>query len=135
LHSEAIMKLLTVSLLIFAFSAATAQEIKHAPTLESCTADINLWTSQFPAWPNPPYEKIRAATKDLTSKELNDRTNYMFECGSAYPQLSLARSGQVGPAFSPMFIYDAEVSSRYLDFIARHALLNKFNEEDKAGER
>jgi hypothetical protein len=130
------LKLLTIALLNFAFCAATAaQEIKHAPTLESCTADINLWTSQIPAWPKPTYEQVRAGTKDLTSKELDNRTTYMVECGSAYPQLIVGKPGEVGPAFSLMFMYSTEVSSRYSNFLTRHALLNTFNEEDKAGKR
>jgi hypothetical protein len=115
---------------------APAQEVEHAPTLESCAADVNLWTSQIPGWPNPSAEQLRQGTKDVTVQRLRGRTVSLFDCSSAYPALIRNPApGTVSASFSLVTLYYIEIEERYRNFLDRHDLLVKFKQEDEAGKR
>ena len=130
------MKLLTAVTLIFAFCAiAVPQEIKHAPALQTCTADLNLWTAQVPGWPNPNPEQVREGTKTLTVKEMQQRAFYLSNCSSAYPTLNRAKPSELSPVFSLTMVYDNEIQERLFSFLDRHNLIVKFTLEDEAGKR
>jgi hypothetical protein len=127
------MKLLILSVLVFAFCAIVVpQEINHAPTLEACTADSNLWLNQIPGWPSPPtLEQIRVGTRDLTAREILKRNVYLNTCGIAYPKLL----NQTSHLTDLSQYYATEVDQRLVNFLQRHTLLNEFSEEDEAGKR
>ncbi len=115
--------------------AALPQDVKHAPTLQSCVGDINLWSSQIPGFPEPSYDQTRSGTKSLTMREIDGRTKSIAECVSAYPMLGTAQSGRESAALTLTSYYDGEKEMRYFDFLVRHGMLSKFNEEDEAGQR
>ena len=130
------MKLLAASVLILAVSVpAVPQEVKHAPALQACTADLNLWTAQIPDWPKANAKQEREGTKALTMLEMGDRMSYIGDCISAHPILNRANAGDIPLALSLIMTYDREVTQRYFDFLSRHDLLTKFSEEDRAGLR
>jgi hypothetical protein len=114
---------------------AVPQEVKHAPTLQSCVADLNLWTSQIPGWPNPSAEQAREGTKPLTVQEMNGRGLSVSNCASAYPALYRGKSNELSPALSLTTLYDGEIQERLMNFLDRHNLLGKFTLEDESGKR
>jgi len=71
-------------LLIFGWLILTAsivgQEIKHAPTFQSCQADLNLWTSQIPGFPTSTSEQDQEGTESLTVHEMTNRMSYLNDC-------------------------------------------------------
>jgi hypothetical protein len=71
---------------------ASSAEIKHAPTLEACAADINLWVSELQQWPKETSEQARKDLEPLTYADLADRSVYLNDCTQAPRELaSLAR--------------------------------------------
>ncbi len=121
---------------LFALAAlAVSQEIKHAPTLESCNADLDLWTSQIPGFPTSTREQDQDGTKGLTVAETTGRLSYLDECSRAYPVLNKNRTGELSELFSLELIYVQEIQRRHLHFLSRHGLTAKFYEEDEAGKR
>ena len=123
------------ALFAIAMVALSQEFLKHAPTLQSCTADINLWSSEIPGFPDPDDDQVRAATKSLTVREIEGRSLYMTECGRAYPAL-VTHLGPMRLVISALIeLYDGEVTSRYFDFVERHGLSSKFFEEDYLGMR
>jgi hypothetical protein len=116
-------------------TTTVSQEIKHAPTLQSCIGDINLWSSQIPGFPEPSVDQLRAGTKSLTMHEMDGRTASLAECSSAYPQLGKPQSGDLPANVTLLMYYDDEQNMRYSDFLLRHGMLEKFKEEDNAGRR
>jgi hypothetical protein len=121
---------------VFAFSTfAVPQEVKHAPTLQSCAADLNLWTSQIPGWPTSRTEQDQEATKSLTVHEMKSRISSIAECVGAYPVLNKARPDELSAVLSLTLIYDQQIKARLFDFLERHGLSDKFTEEDEAGKR
>jgi hypothetical protein len=121
---------------VFAFAAsAVSQGIKHAPTLESCSADLNLWTSQIPGFPTSTAEQDQAGTKALTVAETTSRLSHLDECSRAYTALNKNRIGELSELFSLELIYVQEIQIRRLHFLSRHGLTAKFYEEDETGKR
>jgi hypothetical protein len=114
---------------------ALPQEIKHAPALQTCTADLNLWTAQAPGWPSPNAEQVREGTKTLTVKEMQERAVYLSSCSSAYPALNRAKPSDLSPVFTLTMVYDNEIQERLFSFLDRHNLIVKFQLEDEAGKR
>lgn len=110
------------------------QDIQHAPRLETCAADVNLWTSEIPDWPNPSLDQVREGTKPLSERVIRDRIVSITHCSSAYPQLNQARSGELA-ASALTTAYELELQQRLFDFLDRHGLLAKFTEEDEAEKR
>lgn len=130
------MKSFCISILLLTFCAATVpQEPKHAPTLQSCTADLNLWTAQIPGWPDASTEQEREGTKSLTFKEMGARVKSINDCSTAYPTLNRAGAGELPVPFALIDTYNREITQRYVNFIKRQNLLGKFVQEDEAGKR
>jgi hypothetical protein len=129
-----LVPLLIVSVLAFT-TFAVPQEVKHAPTLQSCAADLNLWTSQIPGWPTPTVEQNREGTKSLTVLEMAGRISSIAECIGAHPILDKAKPGELPAPSSLTLVYDEELKLRLFDFIDRHGLRDKFAQEDLAGKR
>jgi hypothetical protein len=127
---------LAIAVSVFAIAIlALPQDVKHAPTLQSCIGDINLWSSQISGFPEPSYDQVRGGTKSLTMHEIDGRRESMGDCVSAYPVLGKGKSGDLSAVMSLSSYYGTEVEMRYVDFLNRHGLLTKLNEEDKAGQR
>jgi hypothetical protein len=130
------MRFLAFSMLSLSFFAtAIPQEVKHAPTLQSCAADLNLWTSQIPGWPNPSMEQARQGTKPLTFQVMGARVSSLSDCSGAYPILTHSRSNELSALESLLNIYLTETSGRYFNFLDRHDLIVKFIQEDEVGKR
>jgi hypothetical protein len=127
-------RLLLPSVLVLTMLAAS-QEMKHAPTLQSCEADLNLWSSQIPGYPTSTSEQDQEGTKSLTVHEMTDRLSYLNDCSLAYPAFNKTRPGEMSALFSLSWVYVQEMHRRYLHFLDRHSLSAKFYEEDEAGKR
>jgi len=122
----------------FLLVVGNGQEVHHAPTLQACTADMNLWWSQIPQRGSMAAD-VRAGTKNLTVKELNNRKQYISDCANAYPQMVTQGTGgdcsRMPRSFSLSLEYQGEIDERMSDFLERHNLIAKFYEEDEAGQR
>jgi hypothetical protein len=128
----------TKPLIVSVFALATfavPQEIAHAPALQSCTADLNLWTSQIPGWPIPTPEQGQEGTKSLTVHEITNRISYLSDCAQAYPVLNKNRTGELSALSSLTLVYESEIQMRLFHFLGRHGLADKFTEEDETGKR
>jgi len=111
---------------------ATAQDIKHAPSQESCLADLRLWTSEIPGWPDAPN---RAALQKLTIREMKGRMQFIRDCGGAYPIFFTSQRGELPATIGLVLAYVTEIKDRLFSFTDRHGLSGKFLEEDEAGKR
>jgi len=117
-----IRRLLVVSVFVFTTLAAP-QEVKHAPTLQSCTADLNLWRS-------------REESKSLTVLEMSVRIRSMMDCTAAYQGLAnSAPGGELPPAWYLKITYEEEIEDRLFNFVKRHGLSKQFAQEDESGKR
>jgi len=123
--------------LVLAMSLATvAQQTEHAPTLESCVADLNLWEFEMHGWPNPSSAQEREATKRLTFDQINHRVISLAECMDAHPGLAKNKGpDSANESLTLADIYNAELQLRLSNFIDRHGLTQKFMDEDAAGKR
>ncbi|HXY09344.1 MAG TPA: hypothetical protein VEI52_15990 [Terriglobales bacterium] len=127
---------LTVSVGIVAVAATVAlAEPKHAPTLESCIADVNLWSSQIPGFPDATLDQVRSGTKGLTMHEISVRVSSISDCVAAYPMIGQGQKGSLSAATTLIMFYDYELKIRYSNFLVRHNMLDTFNDEDQAGVR
>jgi hypothetical protein len=68
-------------------------------------------------------------------REIDGRLRSLGDCVNAYPVLGKGSAGNLSAAMSLSSYYGDEEQGRYLDFIVRHGMVNKFNEEDDAGLR
>jgi hypothetical protein len=121
-------------LVVASVSICKSQSITHAPTLEVCNADANLWDNQgdFQAYKDNRV-KILTAGRDetplgkISTDELVERAREMGDCygetngGSIY--------------FIVRDFYLAVIGDRYEDFIVRHHLFEQFSREDREGKR
>jgi hypothetical protein len=119
---------------MFAVGTMCVAQVKHAPTLQSCSADINLWSAQISGFPRGNLDQIRAGTKSLSLKEIDGRTRALIDCSRAYPVFLTGEHG-VSAAVALVDLYGTETGIRYMDFLARHEMMAKFYEEDQAGQR
>ena len=113
----------------------TDTPVQHAPTLQACEADFNLWSSQIKGFPTSTTEQDQEGTKLLTVTQIVSRLSYLDDCSRAYPVLSKNRPGELSALFSLELIYVQEIQKRQLDFLSRHGLTEKFYAEDDAGMR
>lgn len=127
--------MLSLALVAVVSLIAAPQAVKHAPSLQSCVADINLWSSQIPGFPEASYDQWRGGFKSMTLREIDDRTSSLTDCVNAYPPLGKGQNGNLSVAVTISNYYGLETQARYLDFIYRHGLLRSFTEEDEAGKR
>lgn len=72
-----------VILALSSLVAAGAWAQEHAPTLEQCHADRDLWIYQLPKGPNAAYEEVRKSLADITSDALRARQVEMMICMTA----------------------------------------------------
>ena len=128
------MRLLSAFVVVFTI-LSTSQDVGHATSLQSCSADLNLWTSQVPGWPTSTAEQDQEGTKSLTVREIRNRLSYLDDCGRAYPVLNKNRPGEFSALSSLGLIYASEIRRRLFHFLDRHGLSDKFTQEDEAGKR
>jgi hypothetical protein len=127
---------LTLAPVLIALSVlAVPQDVKHAPTLQSCVGDINLWSSQIQNFTEPTYDQVREGLKAITMHEIEGRTKSLATFVSAYPMLGKGQDGNLSAAMTLSSYYDTEMQVRYFDFLYRHEMLNKFTEEDEAAQQ
>jgi len=123
------------AVMLLASARAAPDEIKHAPTLDSCMADLNRWISQIPGYPNETYDQNRSGLRSLTAKQLDDRRMYLAECMLEYPALTKSKPGEMPAIMALASVYEGEVEARYFDFLVRHNILQTFTSEDVQGKR
>jgi hypothetical protein len=96
-----------------------SQEVKHAPTVEQCSADQKLWLSKLES----SDDVVPASFKELAGWQ-----HEMFECMSVDPQMR-----------KQYFNVYAEINSekviRLERFLDRHKLYDQFIAEDTEGKR
>ncbi len=92
----------------------------HAPTLEQCKADVNLWNNEFQ----------HNGYVNVSIHELNERSKELSACLVSYP-----KDPSHGLWVDVHVQFHSVMEYRYSAFIARHNLFNKFMEEDKQGKR
>jgi hypothetical protein len=141
-------KRIALSIVIVAFAVGTnSQEIKPAPTLEVCNAQVNLWVAQIDI--STPYlPEKRKVMSTLTSKDILDREGLINDCMSAdVKELKAVPEGpqraamaqklgiRLDGALALLNLYSMEQRMRYFHFISRHNLTPKFDQEDQSGER
>ncbi len=143
-------RIITLSVVIVAFAVGTnSQDVKSAPTLEACNAQVNLWVAQTDI-SRPFGPEIRKMMNSLTSKDISGREELITDCvlsdlkeikavpyeqrASKAQRLGM-RLDQVDQAHTLLNLYSAEQRTRYFNFIARNKLIPKFDQEDQAGER
>jgi hypothetical protein len=122
------MKSLLVAVMVAMSLSSVAQEIKHAPTMESCQADFNLWMAGISraarGEPSP--------VANLSFDELFSRIAYIRDCKDANPALK-KNCDDEGLLLD--WMYGVEMRNRLLRFVKRHDLKETFLEEDKAEKR
>lgn len=102
---------------------ACAQEAEHAPTLEQCTADINLWFAQL---------SDSGHLRRLKQPDLDERIRQTAACSLAHSSSS-PRIEQFADLL--LKVYVREGMQRATNFIGRHGLWEQFVAEDAAGLR
>jgi hypothetical protein len=119
----ALTALCFVLLLFSAYS--TAQEVKHAPTVEQCSADVKLWSAEAGMmagqkidFDSEPVETVEARGEEMTKCSVIDQSE---EFNRGYEQFSDAA--------------DLVVKERMWNFLERHGLYQKFLAEDREGKR
>lgn len=118
---------------VIALSAfVVPQDIKHAPTLDSCTADVNLWSSGMASHS---AHQMLEATKSLTVHEMEERIVQLGDCYGAYPALRQTRVEELPVTIALQETYQEAIYERLFNFLARHNLSAEFQKEDEAGTR
>jgi len=132
----------TIGLIFLCFSASlgstqttATQQVKHAPTFQACSADLNLWSSEIRGFPTSTSEQDEESTRTLTLEEMSNRVSYLNDCAQAYPVFNRNRPGELSALSSLCLVYMQEMQVRLFHFLARHDLTTKFFDEDKAGRR
>src|SRR5437879_13405096 len=138
----------TVAVLIWAVLAipvsTVPQQAEQAPSMETCVADLNSWSSGLDGIPFG--DQVRSALKPLTQGEMFRRLAILNYCeASSLTQMkavSIERresSDKLGISSGRIQLlrenYMSERSVRYFDFVVRHKLLEQFDREDESGER
>lgn len=123
----ATMKLFWLLVLVFvSFNSVSAQEVKHAPTVEQCRADMRQWLSKL----EEPIQLPRtgAAADDVNFQELDGWAQEMFVCHNVDPPFD-------GDYFNTAGEIAALEVKRLRNFLLRHNLWNQFLAEDAQGKR
>jgi hypothetical protein len=126
------------AILLLAATAGTAdvQDVKHAPTRETCRADVAVWYSDtiVDAYEHSEDELasggkyIRNPAGDLQIREVIGRMREMHEC-----KLVVSEDRQL---YSDAWnFYYGVLTERYKRFVDRHGLYDQFVKEDAAGIR
>ena len=141
-------RVVTLCAVIVCFAVGTnSQDIKVGADLEVCNAQVNLWVAQTDI--SRPYgPEIRKVMDALTSEAILNREGVIMDCVltdlkelKAVPEVPqrAAKSQKLGirldEARTLLDLYGKEQRTRYFHFITRNKLRQKFDQEDKAGER
>jgi len=131
-------------LAVLAFPFSTVPQVEQAPSMETCLADLNSWSSGLDGIPFG--DQVRSAMKPLTQGEMLRRLVILNSCEAsslaqikAVPVERRASLDKLG-IFSGRIQhlrenYMFERSVRHFDFVVRHKLLDQFDREDESGER
>ena len=119
-HLKAMKTLASLVLCACLVNLASAQD---GPTLRECRRNANIW--QIGLF-NAEGEANLESSPHLLAQDLIDRSDAMFDCYGHYKKpefLQIARG------------YYTIYQWRVYKFVSRHDLLDRFNEEDEAGQR
>jgi hypothetical protein len=106
----------------------------HAPTVEQCRADRDVWLYEITEYENAETDRIESGSPNhthvngLTLAQLNDRTKETLTCAHVDPSREDLYN-HLGSAYT-----DAR-KDRYVAFIRRHGLNSQLFREDNAGVR
>jgi hypothetical protein len=109
-------KLWLLLVMVTAFQLIHAQEVKHAPTVEQCRADQELWLSKLDA------ESILL----IDFRELNDWSREMRQCMGVDRKFEDRYYNTVAEA-------NFAKARRFANFLDRHNLYEQFLTEDAQG--
>jgi len=134
---------LILAILALPFSTVP-QQVEQAPSIETCVADLNSWSSGLDGVPFG--DRVRLAMKPLTQAELFRRLETLNYCEAsslaqmkAVPVAQRSSLDKLGVFAGRIQLlrenYMHERFARYFDFIVRHKLLDQFDREDESGER
>jgi hypothetical protein len=141
-------RIVTLCAVIVCFAVSTnSQDIRVGADLEVCNAQVNLWVAQTDI--SRPYgPELRKVMDALTSAAILNREGVIMDCVltdlkelKAVPEgpQRAAKSQKLGirldEARTLLDLYGKEQRTRYFHFITRNELRQKFDQEDKAGER
>jgi hypothetical protein len=110
---------IALTVAVFVLVAVASPQLEHAPTVEQCQADQELWFSKL---------ETNESTSDVTFDTLRGWISEMGDCQSVDK-----------PNWHEYYHVEAEAtqerSQREFDFIVRHGLATQFVSEDAAGKR
>jgi hypothetical protein len=122
------------------FAVFSSQEIKHAPNVEQCRADLALWDDQLFDYAKAAAAQMNQGSKlvvpahteigKLTARQLNAHSEEMLHCYVVDKDADYQRTySRVISGLS-----NAR-SARFEDFVLRHGYMKKLILEDEAGLR
>ena len=135
-EGETTLKKLGLLVAILFTVPAFAQEIKHAPTVEQCRADVALWhnlkifteyNSAQTAWASDGVPN-RTPTAQLPLSTIQSRLLEMAVCTDV-------DKPNHATYYETNQFYAGVVHDRYVRFLKRHGLMDQLWAEDAAGER
>jgi hypothetical protein len=106
----------------------------HAPKLDQCQADLNLWTSQIVDYTKADRAKITLGTPNntvvmkLSMRQIEQRMIELGDCASV-------DSSQSHEYYYEARHYMRAFQDRYESFVERHGLVQQLYKEDDAGLR
>jgi|SRR5579863_4088243 len=122
------MKIVFIATMLIIASSAVAQEMQHAPTLDACQADFNLWIADI----NRAAHGGTNVVPKLSFKDLLDRVHYIDDCQDANPSL---KKNCKDEGLVMTLIYEVEMRNRLISFVKRHDFKEMFLAEDTSGKR
>ena len=107
-------------LVCVSFNSLGSQEVKHAPTVECCRADQQLWLAKL--------EQPNDGTATVGYNELSGWFREMKDCRKVDPDSELSYYNTTGEI-------NSELIMRLVRFLGRHHLWDQFLAEDAQGKR
>ncbi len=125
-----------VLVLCTGLSGRSSAQVDHAPTLEQCTADLNLWQAQANVDEALGNAKIREKSlEEITVDQMQQRLSLLKRCSQAHPAFDHSEAETTPRVLALTLTYNLEIKRRYALFMVRHNLFEKFTAEDEAGMR
>jgi hypothetical protein len=127
-----LLALFFVSLALSASQRAVSQD--HAPTVEQCRADRNLWSSQMRDYLQAEGDRMKSGTPNHTEimklklSQLLVRFTEMLHCEAVDPS-------EASEYYSVVEQLELAHEDRYMLFVQRHKLEAQLFQEDDAGLR
>jgi hypothetical protein len=126
------MKRFVVLIALLGGSLVNAQEIEHAPTVEQCRADANLWKAQLEEYKKASEtDRLDTTVSHLTIFQLGDRLNEMSQC----VEVDQPWNDHSRDYLNLNDSYTDIVNHRYYRYLVRKHLMDDVFREDRQGLR